>query len=135
MLKEKGHKSAGAIIRNKKGEILMLERIYEPFGWAGPAGHIDEGETPEQAMIREIKEEVNLEVKEYKLLAHEYIPWNCCYRGEGHDWFLFEVTLWEGKPKRAEEEASAMKWMSKEKLQKHTLEEIWKYWFEKLEII
>lgn len=135
MQKETGHKSAGAIIRNEIGEILMLERIFEPLGWACPAGHINKGETPEEAMIREIKEEVNLDVKGHKLLVHEFIPWNNCRRGKGHDWFLFEVTVWEGEPKRAEREANDMKWVAPEDLEKYTLEKIWEYWFKQLRII
>ena len=48
------HRSVGVIIENKKGERLMIERKNLPFGWACPAGHIDEGETPLEAAKREL---------------------------------------------------------------------------------
>ncbi len=55
------HFSAGAIVKNKKGEILLLDRLNIPLGWACPAGHVDEGESAEKSAIREIKEETGLE--------------------------------------------------------------------------
>ncbi len=135
MLKEKGHKSVGVIIRNQKGAILMMERIFEPFGWACPAGHIDKGESPEDAMIRETKEETNLDIKEYKLLLHEYVEWNNCRSGAGHDWFLFEALSWCGNIEKAVEEAREIKWIAPADLKKYQLEEVWKHWFEKLGVI
>ena len=33
------HYSAGAIIKNDKGQILMIDRLKQPFGFACPAGH------------------------------------------------------------------------------------------------
>jgi ADP-ribose pyrophosphatase YjhB (NUDIX family) len=44
------HYSAGAIIKNDKGEFLIIERAKFPPGFAGPAGHVDEGETGEEAI-------------------------------------------------------------------------------------
>lgn len=53
-----------AIIRNEKGEVLLTKRKYEPS--AGmldlPGGFVDLGETAEQAIRREILEELNLEI-------------------------------------------------------------------------
>ncbi len=50
------------IIENKKGEILLIERKNEPYGWALPGGFVDYGETLEAAAIREGKEETNLDI-------------------------------------------------------------------------
>ncbi|HBP01092.1 MAG: 2-dehydropantoate 2-reductase [Candidatus Moranbacteria bacterium GW2011_GWE1_49_15] len=129
------HKSSGAIIRNEKGEILMLERKKFPFGWACPAGHVDEGESFENAMIREVKEETNISIKKYKLIVAEFVDWNECSRGiMGHDWSLFEAIEWEGEAV-SNSESKNMKWVSVGEIGKMELEPVWRYWFEKLKII
>ena len=56
---------AGALI-DADGRVLITKR---PIGkemaglWEFPGGKIEEGETPEQALIRELKEELNIETK------------------------------------------------------------------------
>jgi len=53
------------IIIRYKGGILLIKRKHEPFKgkWAIPGGHLDEGESLEQAAVREAKEETGLDVK------------------------------------------------------------------------
>lgn len=45
-------------------KILLIERKYPPYGWALPGGFVDIGETVEEAVVREVKEEVGLNIKE-----------------------------------------------------------------------
>ena len=56
---------AGALI-DADGRVLITKRPNgkEMAGlWEFPGGKIEEGETPEQALIRELKEELNIETK------------------------------------------------------------------------
>ena len=59
---------AAIIIKN--GEVFATQRGYGDFkgGWEFPGGKIDAGETPEEALIREIKEELDTEVEIIELL-------------------------------------------------------------------
>jgi mutator protein MutT len=50
--------AAGGIVKNNNDEILM---IYRRGKWDLPKGKIDEGETPQQAAIREVQEETGLQ--------------------------------------------------------------------------
>ena len=60
----------------KEGDkIFATQRGYGEYkdGWEFPGGKIEEGETPEKALVREIKEELAADIKvEEKLMTVEY---------------------------------------------------------------
>lgn len=49
--------------------LVFIERLNEPFGIALPGGFVDRGEKVEDALIREMKEEVTLDVTIESLLG------------------------------------------------------------------
>lgn len=51
------------------GKIVLVERLREPFGLALPGGHVDPGETPKEAAIREFTEETGLALNGAKFLT------------------------------------------------------------------
>ncbi|MBM3897165.1 MAG: NUDIX domain-containing protein [Thaumarchaeota archaeon] len=53
---------AAAIIEYDGGIVLVRPRA-KPAVWALPAGYVEDGENAEQAAVREVKEETNLDVK------------------------------------------------------------------------
>lgn len=57
------------IIIEAEGGIVLIERRYEPLGWALPGGFVDYGETAEQVAIREAREETSLEIDNLRLLG------------------------------------------------------------------
>jgi len=63
--------SAAALVCNNTGEILLVKRGVEPgLGkWALPSGFIEIEETPEEACLRELKEETGLEGKILRLVG------------------------------------------------------------------
>jgi len=129
------HRSVAAIIR-KDDKILMLDRKNFPFGWACPAGHIEENETPKESLIREVKEETGINVKKYKLILHEFLGWNECKKGvRGHDFFVYEVSGWEGEIHQNKLESKDLQWKSVEEIKSIKIEPAWEYFLKKLKMI
>lgn len=48
------------------GKVVLIKRENPPFGWALPGGFVDKGETVEDAVRREMKEETNLSLENLK---------------------------------------------------------------------
>ena len=89
----------------KDGKILLGEK-KKGFGKGklnGPGGKIEPGETPEQGMIRETREEVGITPKKYKEMGTvEFVEW---YKGEEQNviFYLYVATEYEGKLKESDE--------------------------------
>ena len=58
--------AAKLIVKSPKGNVLLVKPTYKK-GWQFPGGGVELGESPSTALIREIKEEVNLVISEPEL--------------------------------------------------------------------
>ena len=62
--------TAGALIFNDEGQVLLLKhRFRAGSGWGIPGGFLEEGEHPEQALRREMREEVGLELAQVEIFT------------------------------------------------------------------
>ncbi|MGH1372690.1 MAG: RNA pyrophosphohydrolase [Cellvibrionaceae bacterium] len=61
--------NVGIILTNKQGQVLWARRVGGQDAWQFPQGGINDGEDPEQALYRELFEEVGLKRKDVKILA------------------------------------------------------------------
>ena len=61
----------GAVVFDAQGRLLMIQRGHDPGAglWSIPGGRIEPGETDEQALVRELLEETNLQVKVDKFVG------------------------------------------------------------------
>ncbi len=61
--------TVGALIINPKKEVLLIKTHKWTNKYGIPGGKIDMGETCEEALIREIKEETNLKISNIKFIT------------------------------------------------------------------
>ncbi|MBQ4529317.1 MAG: 8-oxo-dGTP diphosphatase MutT [Lachnospiraceae bacterium] len=101
-----------AAIIQKDGKTFATQRGYGEFqgGWEFPGGKIEEGETPEQALVREIKEELDTEIEVGELL--ERVEYDYPSFHLSMDCFLCTIKSGELVLKEHED----AKWLEKEQL-------------------
>jgi putative (di)nucleoside polyphosphate hydrolase len=63
--------NVAGILRNRRGSILIAERLGVREGWQFPQGGVDEGETPEVALVRELWEEIGVNARDIRLLERK----------------------------------------------------------------
>jgi len=104
MLDRDGYRpNVGIILVNGVNEVFWGKRIRE-HAWQFPQGGIKRGETPEQAMFRELEEEVGLRPEHVSIIARTRdwlryeVPeqwvrrdWRGHYRGQKQIWFLLRM--------------------------------------------
>ena len=61
--------NVGIILTNDQGQLLWARRVGGQDAWQFPQGGINESETPEQALYRELHEEVGLYPRDVEILA------------------------------------------------------------------
>jgi len=108
------------ILLEKDEKILLGRRYntgYEDGNYQVPAGHVEEGELPTEAIIREAKEEVNVElVSESLELVHVGCRPKHDPTGDRIDLF-FKAKQWIGEVKNMEpEKCDDLNWFSLDNL-------------------
>lgn len=133
-------KSVGGVYE-EDGKVLMLYRRYEPYGWACPAGHIEEGDSPEQTLLKEYDEETGLKVRGFQFAFDEFVPWNNCHRSnnEGHHWWIYKVLRARSEIKISEEETQVdpktgtrWGWFAPQEIAELDVEPVWLHFLKKL---
>lgn len=79
--------TVGALIVNRKEELFLMRSPKWHDYWCLPDGHVELGETLEQALIREVKEETNLIIYDLKFLFHQEAIYDTSFWKPRH--FLF----------------------------------------------
>jgi len=155
MSKRCDNKSVGMLVW-QENKLLLIERKKPPFGFAPPAGHVEDKGSFEDAAKEELKEEVGLTLTKITFMA-EGKKNNPCRRegGAWHYWKVYETET-KGKLKPGKDEIKQAGWYSKGQINilvKRTedyldgkideqewenspgIEPVWREWFKKLDII
>jgi putative (di)nucleoside polyphosphate hydrolase len=60
--------NVAALMINEHGSLLICERCHVAGSWQFPQGGVDDGESLEQALFREVREEIGLSPEHYKVI-------------------------------------------------------------------
>lgn len=103
---------AAAALIDASGRVLLTQRPkHKQLGglWEFPGGKVEPGEAPENALIRELKEELALTVEPdaldpYAFASHAYPDFHLLMP-------LYIISRWSGDPKLDPNAAQAMAWV------------------------
>lgn len=115
-------KNVGMIVFNSSGRVLVGDRLQYKGAFQFPQGGMDKGEKPLKSALRELYEEVGLQmdrpVTELEEWFYYEFPENVPdklkkYRGQQQKWFLF---FWDGDPSTLDldlhqREFAGVRWM------------------------
>ncbi|MCL4437321.1 MAG: NUDIX domain-containing protein [Thaumarchaeota archaeon] len=116
--------TVGALIVNDSGEILLVQSYKWNNFWSVPGGHIELGERAEEAVKREVKEEVGLDVEPVKMLMVQQAVYPKNFMAPRHFIFMdFLCRTKSSKVKLDEREIQESKWATPEEALQEKLEE------------
>ncbi len=97
-------RGVGAVLIDAEGKVFVARRIDTPGeAWQLPQGGIEEGETPRQAVLRELAEEIGTDKAEIIAESADWMAydlpgeladtvWGGRYRGQIQKWFALRFT-------------------------------------------
>ena len=102
------------VLENDQSEVLLLKRSvssqYGPGLWGFPAGHIEEGESPEECAERELFEEIGTDISVE--LARQLDPVRDEISGRIYEFYLFHLR-WLGGEIRLNHEHTDYAWVNR----------------------
>ncbi len=103
------YKAAGLIVKDRK---VLAERSVGKPAFVQPGGKIEAGETPQQALVRELKEELTIDVDEADLeLVGNYSAEAANHPGRQVHMHVFMVKKWQGQI-QASSEVEELLWLT-----------------------
>jgi len=113
------HRSVGVIVTYEK-EVLLLDRRKYPTKHSIPAGHLEKGEQPGKAAVRELEEETGIDSfskEEISKVFRGKIKDPCRRGSDFHDWSLYKLRLDSEPNLTSNDEAKSLVWKQKSQLE------------------
>ena len=94
------HNSTLCYLENPQGEYLMLHRVKKKVDinkdkWIGVGGKFEEGESPDECLCREVREETGLILTDFQFRG--VVTFLCCDSESDQFMYLFTATGWTGE--------------------------------------
>ena len=124
---------SSALLKNEKNEYFLIARP-EGKPRAGtfelPGGKVENGETPEHAMVRELREELGISVREEDMIPVTFLSY--AYEECHVVLFFYEIKTWQGEISFLEGQPEAV-WINIKDFPKHPISEADVILFKRLE--
>ena len=119
---------AGFMVRDDQILLGLRKKVSNDLGannYAGIGGKLEPGETNDECLVREIKEEIDIDITGYEKYGRARFinPANPKWNMEG---FFYLITEWEGTP--TETEVIKPVWFDKDKIPFNQMFRDNKYW-------
>ena len=106
--------TAGALIFNPEGKLFLMKSHKWLGKYVVPGGHIELGETIEEAVIREVKEETNLDIHDVRFLLFQEFIFDESFWRKNHYIFFDYVCRTDSSDVILNHEAEEYVWVSVE---------------------
>ena len=116
--------NVAAVIVNDENQILVGKRIDIPDSWQLPQGGVNQNESEDEAVLREVEEETGIKAQMLKIIRKtgkisynfpENIKKKMGFKGQCQTFFLLELTDRNCIP-QSSDEFSSFEWITKEEV-------------------
>ena len=106
--------TVGALIVNADDEVLLIRSHKWRGRYVMPGGHIELGETMEEALRREIREETGLEIRDLAFIGFQEFIYDDAFWRRGHYVFFDYACRTDGTEVVLNDEGQEYAWVSLE---------------------
>ena len=104
--------TVGVFIFNPNGELLLLQSHKWPGRYVVPGGHVELGETLEQTVLRETKEETGLDVYDVEFICFQEFIYDPAFWKRRHFIFFDYAVKTDSLDVKLNDEAEAYQWVN-----------------------
>ena len=114
--------TVGAVILNSEDKVLICQSNKWNQKYVIPGGHIEAGESMEEALVREVKEETGLDVFEIELLGINESIYSESFQNKKHFIFVDFICSSKSNDVVLNEEAQSYEWIDLTEIENYNLE-------------
>ena len=114
--------TVGAVIINAEGKLFLMRSHKWRDGWVVPGGHIELGESMEEALRREVKEETGLEIYDIRFLLYQEFVYDQAFWERRHFIFFDYACKTDMEEVRLNSEAQEYRWVTVEQALELTID-------------
>ena len=104
--------TVGVFIFNAQDELLLLQSHKWPGKYVVPGGHVELGETIEQTVLRETKEETGLDVYDVEFICFQEFIYDPAFWKRRHFIFFDYAVKTDSLDVKLNDEAEAYQWVN-----------------------